>query len=189
MVKRVFDLLASFVLLVLSFWLIGLLVLLLTMLSDKSGLFKQSRVGQYGNLFTIYKLRTMYSNPGKTLRSICKFLRKSKIDELPQLFNVFKGDMSMVGPRPDIEGYYDTLEGKQRQLLLLKPGLTGPATLKYANEEALLLQQPEPQKYNDEVIFPDKVRINLEYLERRTFLLDLKILLYTLMGKKLNDWN
>ena len=84
-------------------------------------------------------------------------LRKYKLDELPELWNVLIGDMSFVGPRPDVPGYADKLEGENRRVLLLKPGITGPASLKYRNEEELLAQQEDPQKYNDEVLFPDKV--------------------------------
>ncbi len=115
------------------------------------------------------------------------FLRKYKLDELPELFNVLKGDMSLVGPRPDVPGYADKILGKERQVLSLRPGITGPATLKYVDEETLLSQQPDPVKYNDEVLFPDKVRINLKYLEHQSFLLDLKIIFCTLLGKQLNE--
>ena len=108
------------------------------------------------------------------------FLRKYKIDELPELWNVLIGDMSFVGPRPDVPGYADKLQGEDRRILELKPGITGPATLKYRNEEELLAMQSNPQTYNDEVIWPDKVRINLEYLRKRTFFGDIKIILQTL---------
>jgi lipopolysaccharide/colanic/teichoic acid biosynthesis glycosyltransferase len=107
-------------------------------------------------------------------------MRKYKIDELPQLLNVFLGKMSMVGPRPDIVGYYDTLIGENRKILELKPGLTSEAALKYRNEEQLLKLQTQPQKYNDEVILPDKVALNLNYYYQRTFFGDLRILLNTL---------
>ena len=95
------------------------------------------------------------------------------------------GDMSFVGPRPDVPGYADKLEGENRRVLLLKPGITGPASLKYRNEEELLAQQEDPQKYNDEVLFPDKVRINIEYLDHWFFWNDIKIIIYTIFGKDL----
>ena len=101
-------------------------------------------------------------------------LRKYKLDELPELWNVLIGDMSLVGPRPDVPGYADRLEGEDRRMLLLKPGITGPASLKYRNEEELLAEQENPQRYNDEVLFPDKVRINIEYLDNWSFGKDIK---------------
>ncbi|MDE7144750.1 MAG: sugar transferase, partial [Duncaniella sp.] len=97
------------------------------------------------------------------------------------LWNVLRGDMSFVGPRPDVPGYADKLTGSDRDILKLKPGITGPATLKYRNEEELLASQPDPHRYNDEVIFPDKVRINLSYLSNRSFMGDLRIILDTLL--------
>jgi lipopolysaccharide/colanic/teichoic acid biosynthesis glycosyltransferase len=108
------------------------------------------------------------------------FFRKTKLDELPTLWNVFIGDMSLVGPRPDVPGYADKLTGDNRRILQLRPGITGPATLKYANEEQLLANVDDPVKYNDEVIFPDKVRINLEYLDNWNFWLDIKIIFKTI---------
>ena len=110
-------------------------------------------------------------------------LRKYKIDELPELWNVLIGDMSLVGPRPDVPGYADNLQGDDRRMLFLKPGITGPASLKYRNEEELLTGQDNPQKYNDEVLFPDKVRINIEYLDNWSFWNDIKIIVYTVLGK------
>lgn len=160
--------------------------------------FIQTRIGQHGNQFMMYKFRTMKVNHGGNTISVRgesritplgSILRKYKLDELPELFNVLKGDMSLVGPRPDVPGYADLLEGDDRLILKLKPGLTGPASLKYANEEELLSNQSDPIKYNDTVIFPDKVRINLNYYKHRSLLLDLKIILYTAIGKKLRvEW-
>jgi lipopolysaccharide/colanic/teichoic acid biosynthesis glycosyltransferase len=107
-------------------------------------------------------------------------LRKTKLDELPQLLNILKGQMTFVGPRPDVPGYADKLVGADQIILKLKPGITGLASLKYRNEEQILSQQPNPQLYNDEVIWPDKVRINKWYAENRTLVMDVQILFYTL---------
>ena len=157
-------------------------------------LFRQKRVGRYGRIFTLVKFCTMKPGHGGNSITISgenritrtgRVLRKYKLDELPELWNVLKGDMSLVGPRPDVPGYADMLKGNDRRILSLRPGITGPATLKYSNEEELLSQQADPVKFNDEVLFPDKVRINLEYLDNRTFLLDLRIIFYTLAGKKM----
>jgi lipopolysaccharide/colanic/teichoic acid biosynthesis glycosyltransferase len=106
-------------------------------------------------------------------------LRKYKLDELPELWNVLIGDMSFVGPRPDVPGYADKLEGEDRLILKLRPGITGPASLKYANEEDILAQVKDPIKYNDEVIFPDKVKINLDYYYHHTFIGDIKLIFQT----------
>jgi lipopolysaccharide/colanic/teichoic acid biosynthesis glycosyltransferase len=106
--------------------------------------------------------------------------RKSKFDELPQFYNVILGDMSVVGPRPDIQGYYDKLEGEDRKILELKPGITSEASIKYRNEDALLEQQVDPVLYNDTVIFPDKVKMNLHYYYTHSFIKDLKIILKTI---------
>ena len=118
----------------------------------------------------------------KTVSSFGKFIRTSKIDELPQFLNVLAGDMSLVGPRPDIAGYYDRLEGDQRKILELRPGITSEASIKYRDEERLLQAQPDPLKFNDEVIFPDKVRMNLEYYHCRGLMRDIEIIIRTVTG-------
>lgn len=180
--KRLFDILFSLVLL-LVLWPVLILILFLSAIDTKSnGVFVQKRVGQYGKLFNIYKVRTYH----KRNHSVSKFglvLRRSKLDELPQLINVLIGDMSVVGPRPDIEGYYDKLEGENRLILNLKPGITSEASIKYKNEDQLLSEQAFPLKYNDEVIFPDKVRLNLKYYHNRSFFGDLLIVIKTLIVK------
>jgi len=159
-------------------------------------LFSQKRVGRHGNLFVMHKFRTMSVNHGGSSISVKgetritplgAILRKYKLDELPELWNILIGNMSLVGPRPDVPGYADKLTGDDRLLLTIRPGLTGPASLKYSNEEEILALQSDPQKYNDEVLYPDKVRINLEYIRHWTFLLDLKIILFTLLGKPLRE--
>jgi lipopolysaccharide/colanic/teichoic acid biosynthesis glycosyltransferase len=177
MSKVSFDLVLAIVLLLAVSPLI-LFVLIIASVSTKSnGFFAQQRIGQHGKPFTIYKLHTMKN--AKATR-IGKLLRKTKIDELPQLFNILKGDMLFVGPRPDVPGYYDQLQGDDRRVLLLKPGLTSLAAIKYRNEEELLKTQTNPLLYNDQIIFPDKVKMNLEYLEKRSFWYDVKIILLTL---------
>ena len=140
----------------------------------------------------MYKFRTMTVGHGGSSVSVAgknritpfgAKLRKYKLDELPELWNVLIGDMSFVGPRPDVPGYADKLVGEDRKILLLKPGITGPASIKYRNEEELLAQQADPIKYNDEVIFPDKVKINLNYLENWSFITDIKLIIYTILSK------
>ena len=188
--KRLFDITASlFGLLVLWPLLLVVAVAIRIEMPDGPVLFRQKRVGQYGRLFTLVKFRTMTVNHDESSVSVagdsritplCAFLRRRKLDELPELWNVLRGDMSFVGPRPDVPGYADRLQGEERRILELRPGITGPATLKYRNEEELLAAQPDAQRYNDEIIYPDKVRINLEYLKNRTFAGDIKIILQTL---------
>ena len=164
-------------------------------------IFSQRRVGRFGSIFTIYKFRTMDYRHGsdvtvtvagdRRVTSLGKVLRRCKLDELPQLLCVALGDMSFVGPRPDVEGYMDRLQGEDREVLTLRPGITGPATLKYRDEEAILAGVSDPLKYNDTVIFPDKVRINREYIRKCSFVVDLKILLTTVgaLTDKGNFWS
>jgi lipopolysaccharide/colanic/teichoic acid biosynthesis glycosyltransferase len=179
MLKRIFDIVFSLIgLLFGGFFL--LFVWILTSIDTKSnGLFIQNRIGQFGKTFKIYKLKTIKDNT-EYISGFGSFLRKSKIDELPQLWNILIGEMSFVGPRPDIEGYYDKLSGENRKILELKPGLTSLASIKYANEEQLLSQKENPLQYNDEIIFPDKVKMNLEYYNNQSFVLDLQIIFRTL---------
>ncbi|WP_018675815.1 sugar transferase [Riemerella columbina] len=157
-----------------------LVLLVLNSLDTKSfGIFTQTRVGQYAKVFKIYKFKTIHDE-SRQVSSFGSFLRRSKLDELPQLINILKGDMSFVGPRPDICGYYDQLQDEARKILKLKPGLLSYASLKYRNEETVLKQQSDPLKYNDEVIFPDKVKMNLEYLKCISFKEDCRIIFKTL---------
>lgn len=194
--KQIFDRAAALIGLLLV-WPLLLVVAILIKLKMPGGpvLFRQKRIGQYGKSFTMYKFRTMkvahsgssVSVKGETrITPLGAKLRKYKLDELPELWNVFIGDMSFVGPRPDVPGYADKLKGDDRKILLLKPGITGPASLKYRNEEELLAEKDDPVTYNDEVIFPDKVRINLNYLKHWNFFLDIRIIIYTVIGKELN---
>lgn len=156
-----------------------------------SAIFKQKRVGKDGNLFTMYKFRSMTVGHGGSSVSVAgesritplgAKLRKYKLDELPELWNVLIGDMSFVGPRPDVPGYADQLEGEDRLILKLRPGITGPASLKYKNEEEILAKVTDPQKYNDEVIYPDKVRINLDYYYHHSLTGDIKLIIQTVCG-------
>ncbi len=156
--------------------------------------FNQTRIGQFGRPFVIYKIRSIPD--GKTVPTFLgRVLRKTKLDELPQLYNFLKGEMNLVGPRPDVPGYADLLQGDDRMILTVKPGITGLASLKYRNEEAVLAQQNYPQHYNDAVIWPDKVRINCWYVQNRSWQLDLLILFYTLLPLPfsvddfMNQWN
>jgi lipopolysaccharide/colanic/teichoic acid biosynthesis glycosyltransferase len=158
--------------------------------TGRNGFFVQRRIGRNGVPFKLVKLRTMRAVAGcettvtttldPRLARIGNLLRKSKIDELPQLWNVLKGDMSLVGPRPDVEGFADRLEGPARAILELRPGITGPATLKYRNEEELLARQDSPELYNAQVIFPDKTEINLRYLKEYSWWQDVRCLLATI---------
>lgn len=191
MAKNIFDRLVSFIGLIFAMPILLVVAIVIRIkMPDGPVLFRQKRVGQYGRLFTMVKFRTMTMGHSGSSVSVAgearitpvgAFLRKYKLDELPELWNVLKGDMSFVGPRPDVPGYADKLEGVDRDILLLKPGITGPATLKYRNEEELLAQQKDPQKYNDEVIFPDKVRINLEYLKNHSLWGDIKLIIRTVL--------
>ncbi|MGM0634696.1 MAG: sugar transferase [Bacteroidota bacterium] len=177
-IKPCFDFLAAIILLVILFPLLVVLGLILILLHGGSPFFTQKRIGQKATTFIIYKFKTIAAN--QKPHYFLKFLRKTKLDELPQLINVLKGEMSFVGPRPDIPGYYDFLQGENRKILALKPGLTGYASLIYSQEEEVLKKQPNPKQYNDEIIFPHKVKLNLWYYQHISFLLDLKILLKTL---------
>jgi lipopolysaccharide/colanic/teichoic acid biosynthesis glycosyltransferase len=195
--KRLFDILFSalgIVILIPVFVVVAVLIKI--KMPDGKVIFTQQRVGQFGKLFTMYKFRTMVAvHSGSTVSvkgesRITPFgtlLRKYKLDELPELWNVLRGEMSFVGPRPDVEGYADKLQGEDREILRLKPGITGAASLKYRNEEDILAKQKDPINYNDTVIFPDKVRINLYYLRNRHFWLDIKIIIYTIFGQDIKE--
>ncbi len=190
MIKYIFDRLASFfgLLFLLPFLLIVWVVIRIKM-PDGSPLFKQERVGKNGKLFVMIKFRTMAASHSGDSVSVAgeeritplgAFLRKYSIDELPELWNVLVGDMSFVGPRPDVPGYADKLQGEARKILALRPGITGPATLKYVNEGEILANVENPKQYNDEVIYPDKVRINLDYYYNHSFMGDVKIIFRTI---------
>ena len=175
-------------------WLMLLVAICIKIKMPGPVLFRQQRVGRKGRLFTMVKFRTMLVNHGGNSVSVAgesritplgSVLRRWKLDELPELWNVLLGDMSFVGPRPDVPGYADTLTGEDREILQLRPGITGPASMKYRNEEEILSAVENPQKYNDEVIFPDKVRINRLYLHDHSFFLDLKMIVATVLGRRI----
>ncbi len=178
MSKRIFDFFLSLVCLLLLGWLIMLLIILASINTKSFGLFLQKRVGQHGKLFTIFKIKSM--DASGYINGFSGFIRKYKLDELPQLVNIFMGQMSFVGPRPDVPGYYDKLEGEYAKILELKPGLTSEAAILYKNENLLLQNQINSKAFNDQIIFPDKVKLNLNYYYTRNFLVDLQIMLKTL---------
>jgi lipopolysaccharide/colanic/teichoic acid biosynthesis glycosyltransferase len=189
LIKYIFDkFFAFFGLIFLAPVLIIVAILIKTKMPNGAVIFKQKRVGKNGDLFTIFKFRTMtVSHSGSSvsvagearITPLGVKLRKYKLDELPELWNVLIGTMSFVGPRPDVPGYADKLVGEDRKILKLKPGITGPASLKYANEEELFVNIENPVEYNDNVIFPDKVKINLEYYHKHNLFLDIKYIFKT----------
>jgi lipopolysaccharide/colanic/teichoic acid biosynthesis glycosyltransferase len=188
-IKRCFDvLLVLFLLPILSIPIV-LLIAICSADTKKWGVFSQKRVGQHARLFTIYKLRTLKGGEHQlghleqSATPIGNYLRRTKLDELPQLYNVLIGDMSFVGPRPDLVGFADELVGEDRIILKVKPGITGPATLKYKNEELLLERQKDPEHYNRTIIWVDKVKINKKYVENYSFYLDLVFILKSLLYK------
>ena len=189
-VKRVFDFSLALVGLLLTWPIILIAWIVATIETKSNGFFLQKRVGENGKLFTIIKIKTMHNNKGSTVTTANdsritksgRFFRKYKIDELPQLINVLKGDMSFVGPRPDVPGYADRLKGEDRIILSVKPGITGPATLKYKNEEQILAEVDDPVKYNNEVIWPDKVKINKEYIKNWSLKKDIEYIIKTVKG-------
>lgn len=193
LLKYIFDRIVSCIGLIVLFPVMLIIAVLIRIkMSGGKVLFKQKRVGKDGKLFTMVKFRSMSINHGgssvsvageKRITPLGAKLRKYKLDELPELWNVLKGDMSFVGPRPDVPGYADQLQGDESEVLILRPGITGPASLKYRNEEEILATVDNPQQYNDIIIFPDKVRINRYYLHHYSFWMDLKIIIATVLNK------
>ena len=191
-IKRLFDFSLSLVGLIMVGWLIPLTAFLARLDTGQSGFYRQERIGYRGRSFQVIKIRTMRPVEGITttitraddlrITPIGRFLRRTKLDELPQLINIIMGEMSFVGPRPDVEGFADRLEGLDRIILSVRPAITGPATLRYRDEEELLQTVDDPDRYNREVIFPDKVRINREYVENYTLFGDIRYIFKTLLG-------
>ena len=187
LIKNIFDYIVALILLIFLVGLIICMILLATIDTREFGLFQQNRVGQHGKIFKIYKIRSMrgVQKSSVTIAShkitrLGQFFRDYKLDEFPQLINILKGEMSFVGPRPDVIGYADVLQGEDRVMLEVKPGITGPAQLKYRNEEEILNQVEDPIAYNDEVLWPDKVRINVEYVKNWSFKKDLYYIFKTI---------
>ena len=190
--KRSFDIVVSFLGLTFSWWLIFIAWIIATFETRSNGFFIQKRVGKDGKIFNVIKIKTMKkvegvdttitsSNDVRITKS-GKFFRDTKIDELPQLINVLIGDMSFVGPRPDVPGYADKLEGEDRIVLSIRPGITGPASLIYKIVEEILASQNDPKWYNDKIIWPDKVRINKEYIKNWSLKTDIEYIIKTVTG-------
>lgn len=188
--KRLFDIIIS--LIVLSVGLpFGILIALVIVIDSKGKIFyKQSRVGRHNVDFPLYKFRTMYSESdrgslitiGEDDTRITKtglFLRKYKIDEFPQFFNILKGEMSIVGPRPEVRKYVDLYTPEQMKVLSVRPGLTDYASIRYVNENALLAASDDPEQTYIHEIMPDKLALNLKYIEEQSLWVDLKIILKT----------
>lgn len=203
-IKYLFDrVMALLGLIGLGWLLLGIAIFLKIKMPGQSVLFKQLRVGRHGKLFAMHKFRTMAGEEEgpsvayleeERVTPLGARLRRHKLDELPELWDVLIGKMSFVGPRPDVPGYADQLQGEDRLILEMRPGITGLATLKYRDEETLIADyvaqakaggDPRPEMeiafwYNDQVIWPDKVKLNLEYYRRYSCWLDMKILFKTL---------
>jgi len=190
--KRIFDIIVSLVGLTLAWWIILIAFIIASIDTRSNGFFIQMRIGRGGKLFPMIKIKTMrpteeYSTMITTvydprITRSGAFFRKTKIDELPQLINVIFGHMSLVGPRPDVSGYTDRLVGDDAEILTLRPGITGPATLKYKDEENLLASKDDPKRYNDEIIWPDKVRLNRLYIHEWSFMGDINYLWRTIFS-------
>jgi len=189
--KRLLDITLAIVGVVLSFPVLGLMLIIAAINTNSYGLLAQKRIGKNGNPFMLYKLKTMRdvdeastfitTANDKRVTTFGRFLRKTKLDELPQLWNVLIGKMSFVGPRPDVSGYADQLQGDDKIILSVRPGITGPASLAFRDEEELLAEQEDPQQYNDEVIWPEKVRINKDYIRNYSLLKDIKLIFKTVL--------
>lgn len=193
-IKYIFDRVFSLVLLVIL--LPVLLVIYIIHKIKMPGvrfLYKQVRIGKEAKPFKIFKIRTMIDDSEANctvttaddprITPLGHWLRDSKVDTFLELINILIGEMSFVGPRPDVPGYADKLEGDDRIILKMRPGLTGPASIKYRHEDKLLAQQADPQRYNDEVIWPDKVKINKEYYANWSVWRDIAILWNTVFGR------
>jgi lipopolysaccharide/colanic/teichoic acid biosynthesis glycosyltransferase len=199
--KRIFDLIFTVPGLIVLLPFFVLIALWIKLDSKGPVLYRQERVGRHGKTFGIYKFRTMVENADKIggaitigndprITKVGRFLRKYKIDELPQLINVLKGEMSLVGPRPEVSKYVNLYTSEQREVLNLIPGITDPASIKYRNENILLAASRDtyeasydPEQVYIQEIMPDKIRINLEYASRATVLTDFKVVIKTIFGK------
>jgi lipopolysaccharide/colanic/teichoic acid biosynthesis glycosyltransferase len=191
--KRAFDIFASLLGLIILSPALIIIAVIIKVFMPGPVLFKQERVGMDGKLFVLYKFRTMVTNHSGSsitvkgedrITKLGALLRRFKLDEFVELWNVLKGDMSFVGPRPDMPEYISRLHGDEKLIMSLRPGITGPATLKYSNEEELLASVKNPRQFNDEILWPDKVKINLNYYYKRNFILDLIIIFKTIFCRK-----
>lgn len=191
LIKRTFDFTVSAIAIFLLLPLFGVISLLIKLDSKGPIIFKQVRIGKSGKEFKIYKFRTMVMNAEKLGKQITVgrdpritrvgyFLRKFKLDELPQLFNVLKGDMSFVGPRPEVPHYTQLYNEEQKKVFTVRPGITDYASIKYRNENEILTKSEDPEKTYIEVIMPDKLKLNLKYIEEQSLWLDIKIIFMTL---------
>ena len=167
------------------------LILAIKLSSKGPAFYIQKRAGLLGKEFSLYKFRTMYVDSDKKglltvggrdprITGIGYYLRKYKLDELPQLYNVLKGDMSFVGPRPEVGKYVELYNERQKKVLSVRPGITDIASIKYKNENEILEKQENPEKYYIDYIMPDKIELNLSYLSDRSFFKDIKVILDTL---------
>ena len=212
--KWIFDRLVSLIGLLLLWPVLIIVAILIKVKMPGPILFVQKRVGKDGKLFDCHKFRSMKVDHGGSTVSVAgesritplgAKLRHYKLDELPELWDVFIGNMSFVGPRPDVPGYADALEGEDREVLKLRPGITGPATMKYRDEEEQIAEFISEMKneelrmkngipadysdeqvavwYNDTVLYPDKVRLNRYYLHHYSFIKDIQMIVYTVLGK------
>ncbi|MFV9551035.1 sugar transferase [Algibacter sp. PT7-4] len=197
MIKRLFDVILSLIGIILIFPVCLIISILIKLDSKGSVLFIQSRVGKNNSDFNIYKFRTMkvesnkkglltLGNNDARVTKIGYFLRRYKIDEFPQLINIFKGDMSFVGPRPELRYYVNFYNEDDLKILQVRPGITGLASLKYRNEVELLKAAKNPEEYFIKTIIPDKLKYNKEYIKRQSFLFDLKLIGLTII-KVIND--
>lgn len=192
--KRLFDIVCSFFGLVFLSWLFVFVALWLG-LSSRGGVFyRQRRVGRCNRDFTIYKFRSMRVNSDRQglltiggrdgrITKAGVFIRKYKLDELPQLFNVLRGDMSFVGPRPEVRKYVELYTEEQKKVLTVRPGITSLSSIKYRNENEILSRSDNPEQYYIDVIMQDKLAIELDYLEQRSLLTDIKVIFQTIFGK------
>lgn len=189
-IKRLFDIFFSLTGLIILLPIIMLSWLISSIELCENGFFSQERIGKNGKPFYLHKIKTMRKISGhsstvttlkdKRITLSGKFFRKTKIDELPQLINVLIGNMSFVGPRPDVKGFADELKDEDRLILSIRPGITGPASLAFRDEEKILSMQKNPERYNREVIYPKKVKINLEYIKNWSLLGDLSYIIKTI---------
>lgn len=189
--KRLFDILFSLALLFALLPLLLLLALIVSISSPGGALFRQSRVGRNGVDFRLLKFRTMRPDSERSgqitiggrdprVTSAGYWLRKTKLDELPQLWNVLAGDMSIVGPRPEVPKYVAMYTAEQREVLTVRPGITGMASMHFVDENELLKEASDPERAYVERIMPAKLALDLRYVRERSFLLDLKIIMHTI---------